>query len=144
MRRLSLIFSLLTAGIGTACLTSTAPGPQAQIPYAVVYGRIGAPIATANIQVIVWAYTDSLHAVEGGDSAGFAGAFDQAVDSTMNYFTAYVEAAAPGTFFLDIFATGQGHTGYVSSVDTIRAIRARFDTLNGGPHDSIAVYDSLP
>jgi hypothetical protein len=144
MRRLWFASSVLVIGLVTACLGSTTPsGPQAAIPYAVVYGHVGAPLLTTNINVIIWAYTDSAHALAGGDTGTFAGAVSQAVD-TANNFVAVIPASAPRVYYLDVLATGQGRGGFVSSVDTIRGLRARFDSLNGGPHDSIDVYDSLP
>jgi hypothetical protein len=89
------------------------------------------------------AYLDSAHAVAGGDTSGYAGNFSQAVDTADNY-TAVIPASPPGTYFLNITATGQGHAGYVSSTDTVRALRVRFDSATGGPHDSVAVSLTLP
>jgi len=143
MRRLCALVLVLVTGVGAACLKTPTSGPQAQTPYAVVYGHIGASKLTTNITVDILAYVDSAHALAGGDTGGFAGSFVQPAD-TGNFYVAFIPATAPATYFLDVLATGQGHTGYVSSLDTIRALRVRFDSINGGPHDSIEVNDSLP
>jgi hypothetical protein len=142
MRRLCSVLGIVLAAVGTACLGSTAEGPQHEIPYAVIYGHIGAPTLTTNIGVLISAYSDSAQALAEA-SAGFDGSFSQPVD-TGNDYVAVVPASAPGTYYLDVLATGQGHTGYISSLDTIRALRVRFDSVNGGPHDSIEVNDTLP
>jgi len=142
MRRLLVVCAALAAGVTTACLNTAPSGPQPETPFAVVYGRIGAPKLTTGITVYILAYKDSAHAVA-AESSGFAGSFRQAVD-TGNTFVAVIPASQPATYFLDVLATGQNRSGFVSSVDTIRAIRTRFDSLNGSGHDSIAVYDSLP
>ncbi len=144
MHRLCTTLGILAAALTVACLDSTTPsGPQSQTPYAVVYGHIGAPKFTVNITVYILAYGDSAQAVAGG-SAGYLGSFPQGVD-TSNDYVAAVPATAPGTYYLDVLATGQGKSGFVSSVDTIRGIRAHFDSIGGAmPHDSIPVNDSLP
>ena len=63
-------------------------------------------------------------------SSGLAGSFGQGVDTANNY-VAFVPASAPGTFYLNVLATGQNKSGFVSSVDTIRALRAHFDSAGG-------------
>jgi hypothetical protein len=143
MRRLLTVFGVLVTVVATACLGSVAPPPpQAAIPYAVIYGRIGAPSLTLNIMVVIGAYVDSAAALR--DSAsGFAGSYQQGVD-TDNTYMAVVQAKAPATYYLNVLANGQGRHGYEGSVDTIRALRVRFDSVGGGPHDSIEVDDSLP
>ncbi len=144
MNRLCTILGILAAAVAVACADSTSPpGPQNQTPYAVVYGHIGAPFPTTNIMVTIVAYDDSAHAIAGG-TAGVAGGFNQGVDTANNY-VAVVPATAPGTFFLNVLATGQNKSGFVRSVDTIRALRAHFDSVGGSMrHDSIMVNDSLP
>lgn len=143
MRRLSVVLGLLLTGVGTACSLGNPSAPsQNAIPYAVIYGHVGAPATTLNITVNIAAYTDSASAV-GDSSSGYAGAFQQPVD-TGNTYLAAVPAAAPATYFLNIFATGQGRRGFEGSIDTIRALRVRFDTVGGTRHDSIEVDDSLP
>jgi hypothetical protein len=144
MHRLCTILGILAAAVAVACMDSTSPsGPQKQTPYAVLYGHIGAPRPTTNVTVYIVAYTDSAHAIAGG-SAGYAGSFGQQVDTAYNY-VAIVPSTAPGTYFLNVLATGQNKSGFVSSVDTVRALRAHFDSAGGSMrHDSIMVNDSLP
>lgn len=142
MRRLLLVVGTLVTAATTACSLGNPSAPtQNAIPYAVIYGRIGAPKTTFNITVDISAYKDSASAVH-ILSSGFAGAFQQPVDSSL--YLAAIPSAVPATYFLNIFATGQGKGGFLSSVDTIRALRVRFDSIGGGPHDSIEVDDSLP
>jgi hypothetical protein len=143
MRRLSVVLGLLLTAAGTACSLGNPSAPsQNAIPYAVIYGRIGAPLTTVEITVDISAYKDSASAV-GDSSSGFAGSFQQPVAAESNYVAA-VPAQAPATYFLNIFATGQGRRGFEGSIDTIRALRVHFDTVGGAPHDSIEVDDSLP
>lgn len=144
MRRISLLVSMLTGVAIAACSVGTAPsGPQPETPYAVLYGHVSAPRLTHSISVVMVAYDDSAHAIKGGDTAGYAGNFTQLAD-TANNFIAFVPASPPGSYFLDIVATGQGPTGYVSSTDTVRALRVQFDSLTGGRHDSLQVNLTLP
>lgn len=144
MRRLLLVVGAALTAVTTACSLGnpSAPTQRNAISYAVIYGRIGAPTPTFNINVDISAYKDSASAA-GGLSSGYAGGFLEPVDSDNTYLAA-VPAAAPATYFLNIIATGQGKGGYLSSVDTIRALRVRFDSVGGGPHDSLEVDDSLP
>lgn len=143
MRRLSVVLGFLLAAVATACSLGNPSAPsQNAIPYAVIYGRVGAPLTTIEITVDIAAYKDSASAV-GDSSSGYAGAFQQAVDADCTYVAA-VPAQTPATYFLNIFATGQGRRGFEGSVDTIRALRVHFDTVGGAPHDSIEVDDSLP
>ena len=144
MRRLIAVFAVLVGGALAACsLSPTTPTQSAQTPYAVVYGRIGAPSIMANITVYFLLYTDSALALANG-SSGYVAGSSTGVDSG-NYFNAAVPAPKSGTYFLDVYATGQGQMGYVSSLDTIRALRTRFDTIGGSlGHDSVGVFDSLP
>jgi hypothetical protein len=144
MHRLCTTLGILAAAVTVACADTSPPsGPQNQTPYAVVYGHIGAPVFTTNITVYIVAYSDSAQAVAGG-SAGFDGSFAESVD-TANDYIAPVPSTAPGTYYLDVLATGQGRSGFVSSIDTIRAIRVHFDSIGGTmPHDSVMVDDSLP
>ena|SRR5215469_6913470 len=145
MHRLYTILGVLAAGIAVACADNVNPpsGPQHQTPYAVIYGHIGAPKPTLNISVYITAYADSGEALAGGGS-GFLGSWTQGVDTANNYIAA-IPAAKSGTYFMDVLATGQGKGGYVSSVDTVRAIRVHFDSIGGSaPHDSVMVNDSLP
>lgn len=142
MKRVCVSLGILLAAAG--CSLGSAPsGPQAQTPYAVIYGHVGAPANTINITVMMAAYDDSAHAVAEG-STGYVGSYQVTTDTANDYLAA-VPASAPGTFYLDVLATGQGHGGYLSSIDTIRALRVRFDSIGGTtPHDSIEVDDSLP
>jgi hypothetical protein len=151
MRGLLIVFGVLLTTIATACSLGNVGAPSSSNPtYAVIYGRIGAPAETANIDIIVTAYKDSAEAVR--DSNAGVTAADQVEletsgvqpSDTSNTFVAFVVAKTPGTYFVNVFATGQGSHGFVSSVDTVRALPVMFDSLGGGPHDSIAVYDSLP
>jgi hypothetical protein len=142
MRRILVVAGALLTAATTACSLGNVSAPtQNAIPYAVIYGRIGAPKSTFNINVDISAYKDSASAVK-ALSSGFAGAYDQPVDSSL--YIAVVPASSPATYFLNIVATGQGKGGFLSSVDTIRALRVRFDSIGGGPHDSLEVDDSLP
>jgi len=135
----------LSFGAAAACAISNPPsGPTKELPYAVFYGRIGAPKGVIQINVSILAYKDSAHSIAGGDTgSSYAGALLQPAGDS-NKFIAFVPAQAPGTYWIDIFATGQGHTGFEGSVDTIRGLKVRFDSALGGPHDSVSVYDSLP
>ena len=147
MRRLGLILTLLAVSVASACLAKGPSGPTREIPYAVIYGRIGAPKLTRSMNVAIAAYADSQSALK-SDTLGLRGGFTQQVDSltvadSANYY-AFLGAVAPATYYLNVWAYGIGQTGYVGSVDTIRALKVRFDSLNGGPHDSVAVNDSLP
>lgn len=144
MRRISVLVSILTGAAIAACSVGTGPsGPQRETPYAVLYGHVTAPLLTRSITVMMAAYDDSAHAIKGGDTAGYAGNFTQPAD-TANNFIAFVPASPPGSYFLNIVASGQGSTGYVLSTDTVRALRVRFDSLTGGPHDSLMVNLTLP
>jgi hypothetical protein len=144
MRRISLLVSILTGAAIAACSVPSAPsGPQHETPYAVLYGHVTAPRLTHSITVIMAAYDDSTHAIMGGTTAGYAGNFAQLAD-TANNFIAFVPASPPGSYFLNIVATGQGATGYVSSTDTVRALRVQFDSATGGRHDSLMVNFTLP
>lgn len=143
MRRLSVVLGLLLTAAGTACSLGNPSAPsQNATPYAVIYGRIGAPANTIEITVDIAAYKDSASAV-GDSSSGYAGGVAQPTDADSTYVAA-IPAQAPATYFLNIYATGQGRRGFVGSVDTIRALRVHFDTVGGAPHDSIEVDDSLP
>jgi hypothetical protein len=144
MRRLALVSSILMVAIVGACALPNEPaGSVPQIPYAVLYGHISAPTLTQNITVTAAAYFDSVHAIAGGTSSGYAGNFTQAADASDDY-TAIIPSQSSGTYYVNITATGQGQMGFVSSTDTIRALRVRFDSATGGPHDSIAVSLTLP
>lgn len=147
MRRVSVVLGFLLTAIATACLGNVGAPETQNPPYAVFWGRIGAPSLTANIAVVITAYQDSAQAVKGGDT-GAVGGVDASTTGiggdTGNTFTAYVYVAKPGTYFVNVFATGQGHGGFVSSLDTIRALPVLFDSIGGGQHDSVPVYDTLP
>ena len=135
MRRIALVASVMAVAIVGACSLKTPPvGPQAETPYAVLYGHVAAPAHTQSISVLISAYVDSAHAIAGGDTSGYAGNFSQAVDTANNY-TAVIPASPPGFYFLNVVATGQGRMGFESSTDTVRALRVRFDSAAGGPHD---------
>ena len=143
MNRLCTALGILAAAVAVACADSVPVGPNNQVPYAVIYGHIGAPKLTTNITVYILAYTDSAQALAEA-SAGFDGSFAQLTDSANNY-TAAVPATAPGTYYLDVLATGQGRTGFLRSTDTVRAIRVHFDSAGGSQRrDSVLVNDSLP
>ncbi len=144
MHRLCTTLGILAAAVTVACVDSATPsGPQNQQPYAVIYGHIGAPKFTINTTVYIVAFGDSAQAIADG-TAGFLGSFPQGVDTANNYVAA-VPANAPGTYYMDVWATGQGRSGFVSSLDTIRAIRVHFDSIGGTmPHDSVMVNDTLP
>ena len=144
MSRLSFVIAMLAVAVNTACLASTPSGPRAQIPYAVIFGHIAAPKPTIQANANFFAYTDSAHALAGGDTAGYAGNFSQQVDDSNNY-VAVIPAATPATYYLNMSASGQTAHGFETSVDTFRAVRVHFDTIGGGvPHDSIQINDSLP
>ena len=106
----------LPAAVATACSLGTdfsAPSQNA-IPTRSFDGRVGAPLTTIEITVDIAAYKDSASAV-GDSSSGYAGAFQQAVDADCTYVAA-VPAQTPATYFLNIFATGQGRRGFEGSV----------------------------
>jgi hypothetical protein len=142
MRRLCFVLISLVGGTGTACLSNPPTTPQRANAYAVVYGRVGAPKLTSSIQVYLEAFDDSAHALAGG-TTGYLGLFPENVTAADSYY-AFIPASVPGTYFLDVSATGIGQKGFVSSVDTVRGVRLRFDSIGGGPHDSVEVDDSLP
>ncbi len=142
LRRVAPLVTLIV-GAAACSLGSSAPsGPQRQYAYAVFYGHVAAETGARNITVSATAYLDSVHAVKAGDTAYFGG-FNQVVDSAHNYLT-FVQAKHPIVLYFNLIASGQAHTGYIASKDTIHALRVRLDTLNGGPHDSVAVNLSLP
>jgi hypothetical protein len=146
MRRSALLpVAILLAGSFAACSTSTpSTGPNHQIAYAVLYGHVSAPAQTIQITVGGVAYTDSLKALAQDNSAYFGG-ISSGVDSLGDY-TLFINPADgnPRTLWVNMLATGQGHTGYLSSTDTVRALRVHLDTLGGAPHDSLPVSFTLP
>jgi hypothetical protein len=122
--------------------TGTTNNPPEPI-FAWMYGKVTAPPHTAAITVEFRAYSDSLDALAFGTTTGYIGGNTLLTDTGGNYNTALL-AAASGKLYLTVLALGQASTGLVYSIDTARAVPMRFDSLNGGPHDSTAVNLTLP
>jgi len=136
--------SIAVALFAACSVRSPSTGPNHQIAYAIIYGHVTAPAQTIQINVSGTTYTDSAKALANDNSAYFGG-FQRATDSLNNY-NVFINPADgnPRTLWINMVATGQGRTGFLSSTDTIRALRVHLDTLGGQPHDSVPASFTLP
>lgn len=136
--------SLTVATLVAGCaLPSGSTGPAPQPIYAVLYGHVAAPTGRSSISIEGRLYNDSLSAVAFAKGTGYVGGFMISADGSNNYIQP-LAVASSGVYYMTVYALGQGTTGVVYSTDTAYAVKFRFDSIGGGPHDSIAVNLNLP
>lgn len=122
---------------------TTGNGPQPI--YAVIYGHVTAPAGRSQVTIEGRAYTDSVDALGyASTGSGFDGGFSIVADASTNNYNSAIVTGSSGPLWLTVSALGQTASGLVYSTDTARAVRFRFDSIGGGPHDSIAVNLNLP
>jgi hypothetical protein len=144
VRAIRVFGSLTVATLAAGCaLPSNPTGVAPQPIYAVLYGHVTAPTGRTEINLEGRVYNDSLSAVAFAKGTGYVGGFSMETDGSNNYIT-FLAVSTSGTYYITELALGQGTTGVVYSTDTAYAVRFRFDSLGGGPHDSIAVNLNLP
>ena len=144
--RAAVVFGTLAiATLVTGCdLPGSTTGNGPQPIYAVLYGHVTAPAGRSQVTIEGRAYSDSVDAAGFGTGSGYVGGFSVVADASTNNYSTNLVAASSGTLFLTVLALGQTSSGLVYSTDTARALRVRFDSIGGGPHDSIAVNLTLP
>jgi hypothetical protein len=137
------VLAALGLAAGCALPTGTTGNNLQQPIYAVLYGHVTAPKSRTNVTIEGRAYTDSLDALAFGSTAGYVGGFTFQADTGDN-FNQTLLVANSGVYFLTVLAYGQGPNGLEYSSDTAYAVHVRFDSVGGGPHDSVAINLNLP
>ncbi len=144
VRAAAVFGTLAIASLVAGCNLGNTTGNGPQPIYAVLYGHVSAPAGRSQVMVEGRAYTDSIDALGFGTGTGYVGGLSVVADASTNNYSTDLVAASSGVLFLTILAEGQTSNGLVFSTDTARAVRFRFDSVGGGPHDSVAVNLTLP
>jgi hypothetical protein len=131
------ILAFAAAATGVACLgkSTLATGPSGALIYAVLYGNVVTADSAFDLRITGQAYADSASAIADA-KADTLGTFRIALSGTTSYFEPlYVKV--PRVLYITL--EGSAIVGSTEVNDTVRAIRVRFDSVGGGPHDSLEV-----
>jgi hypothetical protein len=131
------IVAIAAAAAGVACVgaSTLATGPSNALIYAVLYGNVATPGNAFDVQVTGQAYVDSASAIA-DLKADTVGTFTVSLSGTSSYFRP-LYLKAPKVLYITVMGSAVVDTTEVN--DTVRAIRVRFDSVGGGPHDSLEV-----
>jgi hypothetical protein len=130
-----LVFAAAATGVACVGKSTVATGPSGALVYAVLYGNVVTADSAFDLRVTGQAYADSASAIADAN-ADTLGTFRIPLSGTTFYFQPlYVKV--PRVVYITL--EGSAVVGSIEVKDTVRAVRVRFDSLGGGPHDSLEV-----
>jgi len=131
------ILAIAAAATGVACVgkSTLTTGPSNALIYAVLYGNVVTADSAFDLRVNGRAYADSASAIANAN-ADTVGTFTIGLSGTTSYFQP-LYLKVPRVLYITL--AGSAVVGTTEVTDTVRAIRVRFDSVGGGPHDSLEV-----
>ena len=132
----STLAAFAAAATAVACVgsSSVTNSQQGAFPYAILYGTVITSDSAFDVTIGFEAFVDSADALAGTNVFGVVPA--AGLSGTDSYLQTLV-TTQPRVLYVNVSAGAVIGTKEVT--DTVKAIRVRFDTLGGGPHDSVQV-----